>query len=90
MVILLQKSIRNSVGERRKEAEDFCTRTLPSHTPHVSPRPALYIVISFQKSILNSVEERGEEVEDVGEFSFEVRPEFFDGIEVRKIGRQVN
>jgi hypothetical protein len=39
---------------------------------------------------MNSVEERRKEVEDMRECSFEVRPEFFDGIEVRRVGRQVN
>jgi hypothetical protein len=39
---------------------------------------------------MNSIGERGKEVEDVGEFPFEVRSEFFDGIEVRRVGRQVN
>jgi hypothetical protein len=48
------------------------------------------IVILLQKSILDGVEERGKEVEDMGEFSFDVSPKFFDGIEVRKVGRQVN
>jgi hypothetical protein len=67
--------------------EDFCTKTLPPHTPHVFPHPALYIVIPLQKGILDSVEEGREEVEDMGEFSFEVRPEFFDRV---RVGRQVN
>jgi hypothetical protein len=49
-----------------------------------------HIVILLQKSILNSVGERGEEVEDVGKCSFEVRSEFFNGIEVRRVGRQEN
>jgi hypothetical protein len=48
------------------------------------------MVISLQKSILNDVGERRKKVEDMRECSFEVRPEFFNGIEVRKIGRQVN
>jgi hypothetical protein len=39
---------------------------------------------------MNSFEERGKEVENVGKCSFEVRPEFFDGLEVRRVGRQVN
>jgi uncharacterized protein YbbK (DUF523 family) len=39
---------------------------------------------------LNSVKEKNEEVENVGKCSFEVCPEFFDGIEVRRVGRQVN
>jgi hypothetical protein len=32
----------------------------------------------------------GKEVEDVGKCSFEVSSEFFDGIEVRRVGRQEN
>jgi hypothetical protein len=48
-----------------------------------------FIVILLQKGILNSVGKRGKEVEDMGEFPFEVRPEFFDGIEVRRVGRHL-
>jgi hypothetical protein len=45
------------------------------------------IVILLEKGIMNSIGERREESEDVGKCSFEVRSEFFDGIEVRKVGR---
>jgi hypothetical protein len=38
---------------------------------------------------LNSIGERRKEVEDMGEFPFEVRPEFFDGIEIRRIGNHL-
>jgi hypothetical protein len=44
-------------------------------------------LIGVQKSILNDVGERRKKVEDVGEFPFEVRLEFFDGV---RVGRQVN
>ncbi|MDR0679787.1 MAG: hypothetical protein LBF42_02005, partial [Puniceicoccales bacterium] len=59
------------------------------HSGQVVEQNRKTIVISLQKSILNSVEERRKEVEDVGEFPFEVSLEFFDGIEVRKIGRHL-
>jgi hypothetical protein len=48
------------------------------------------IVILLQKSILDGIGERRKEVEDMGEFPFEVCPEFFDRVGVRRIGRQVN
>jgi hypothetical protein len=48
------------------------------------------IATLLQKSILDGVEEGREKVEDVGKCSFEVSSEFFDGIEVRRVRRQVN
>jgi hypothetical protein len=39
---------------------------------------------------MNGVGERRGEVEDMGKCSFEVSSEFFNGIEVRRVGKEVN
>jgi hypothetical protein len=39
---------------------------------------------------LNGIGKGCKEMEDGGKFSLGVSPKFFDGIEVRKIGREVN
>jgi hypothetical protein len=40
--------------------------------------------------MLDGVGKRCKEMEDGGKFSLGVSPKFFDGIEVRRIGREVN
>jgi hypothetical protein len=48
------------------------------------------IVILLEKSILNGIGKGRKEMEDGGKFSLGVSPKFFDGIDVRRIGREVN